>query len=808
MKAFYNIILILAAAAALASCTIDEIDSVGHKKEVKFVVRPTSLISCNVSDISTKVPYETKAASDFESDIYSAYFLVFDKDGNRIDYRILDVEDSNIPSQIVTPNVEGTISACFIANVPEEYAASLEEIDDLYNKPLDFSYITSTDGSEECVAIPDLDGIPMFGWVTGYSIAENLGATTPISLKRLFAKVNVSFQMNLSEDWLDTIRDYLIQWFGTGDPDPWFRLDSYTITNLPTQVKLMHQKNNDGSYVNSNYDWFSDPVTVASESPAVIKNTDGGISFSFYVPEYILNPQKTGNSDQTKKTPEELLGAYDRPLFLTFHGFYNDGMNPAELDYNIYLGEDATNSFSLFGNNIYSNVLNIKNTSHLSVGVDNRVDVRPLSLIEFYGESANCYIISKPGTYIIDAFEGVVKSPSGEPDFTGTPELIANDGNNKIDFDEDNENDGRIIFTVNDGTGTVSHGNAVIGIYNGGIKWSWHIWFTPETQWSGIGSHTYSTDATMMNRNLGSSGATKKDGTYYKWGDKNPYFTSSNGYSGYHGGGYSYGDWSDSEKSVTDPCPPGYKVPSTNVWNATASLGDLAYQSNYFVYQMLSPYVEYPYSGYIDENDKHVDKYSVDINDQTPEDVNIKSEDIPKENAKTYRITDYKGRETYNNHYKPVKYYGFKFRMKSDFTSGCLHASNGYFIYGINDNGLDNILTLFLSDKLTIESLYRSYGTLVEGEHYYSETTTNGVSIFKTVTETRTYTDLEPYWGEGELIKYSDLGISLRADFKNQLRNYFESMDEYKPKVYKITSEPDITNGYPVRCVLETSSVK
>lgn len=186
--------------------------------------------------------------------------------------------------------------------------------------------------------------------------------------------------------------------------------------------------------------------------------------------------------------------------------------------------------------------------------------------------------------------------------------------------------DGRIYFlTVQGGTGA----NAVIGLLDasGKVLWSWHIWRTadPETK-----AQTYSDGRTFMDRNLGSNGARVSGGEsivygygfYYQWGRKDPFIfpnrysetkpctdakymkgfepqqtTFTNGttpeWAAAHPTTFINGSevWTDwlprhnmnlwgnpaatiydtgrkSEKTIYDPCPPGWRVPDENAWTA------------------------------------------------------------------------------------------------------------------------------------------------------------------------------------------------------------------------------------------------
>ena len=170
--------------------------------------------------------------------------------------------------------------------------------------------------------------------------------------------------------------------------------------------------------------------------------------------------------------------------------------------------------------------------------------------------------------------------------------------------------------------------NAVIAAYNGAgeVIWSWHIWIVDENPL--LATDTYSNGKTFMRKNLGAFTNSNGDkdeqkildsyGMYYQWGRKDPfarplYFdaagaydedryndkstyikevfaerTSSNGTLDYitkypmhfitnaacvEEGGDGIGDWlvtannnlwSENTKSLYDPCPYGWKVPSAD----------------------------------------------------------------------------------------------------------------------------------------------------------------------------------------------------------------------------------------------------
>ena len=187
--------------------------------------------------------------------------------------------------------------------------------------------------------------------------------------------------------------------------------------------------------------------------------------------------------------------------------------------------------------------------------------------------------------------------------------------------------DGYLYFSTGD---AFKEGNAVVAIKDasGTILWSWHLWFTDddiEAQ-----KKTYPGGAVFMDRNLGAlKGAfdpndTGEFGLLYQWGRKDPfnnvarrgsgYVSSSNyttayqpavlgqaetgmgvvagaaytlalmvsrpyeaHYEYYDGSSFLNNSWASGmtdnlwapAKTIFDPCPPGWKVPSKSAWDNT-----------------------------------------------------------------------------------------------------------------------------------------------------------------------------------------------------------------------------------------------
>ena len=234
--------------------------------------------------------------------------------------------------------------------------------------------------------------------------------------------------------------------------------------------------------------------------------------------------------------------------------------------------------------------------------------------------TANCYIVSERGVYGFTTVKGNSATSVGSASSASVlwesfgTDVAPNVGDliKSVSYEG-----GYITFQTAD---TFKEGNAVISAKDAGgnILWSWHIWFTDQP----VGQVYYNNAGTMMDRNLGATSATPGDvgalGLLYQWGRKDPFLgstsihfdimaeaestitwpsavksTSSNGTIAYATanpttfikGNDSNNDWyytgssstdntrwttSESNKSIYDPCPAGWRVPddgSNGVWS-------------------------------------------------------------------------------------------------------------------------------------------------------------------------------------------------------------------------------------------------
>ncbi|MBE6250521.1 MAG: hypothetical protein E7111_02580 [Bacteroidales bacterium] len=245
-------------------------------------------------------------------------------------------------------------------------------------------------------------------------------------------------------------------------------------------------------------------------------------------------------------------------------------------------------------------------------------------------ETANSYIVSDAGAYKFASTRGnsavsvgAVASAEVLWESFGTDTAPAvGDLIKSVKY-----SDGYIAFQT---ASAFKEGNAVIAAKDasGNILWSWHIWLTDRPQ----GQEYYNGAGTMMDRNLGATSATPGDvgalGLLYQWGRKDPFLGSSSISSSTTAkstiswpsavetsssvGTVSYVtahptifvtassspyDWhyssrnnslwttSDKTKSISDPCPAGWRVPDggdDGVWSK--ALGSSEYFTDESLY--------------------------------------------------------------------------------------------------------------------------------------------------------------------------------------------------------------------------------
>lgn len=247
--------------------------------------------------------------------------------------------------------------------------------------------------------------------------------------------------------------------------------------------------------------------------------------------------------------------------------------------------------------------------------------------------TANCYVITEPGTYRFTASvrgNGVTTSAGLGPEIQGAvaAKIYYSDGEQVLDGSL-SFSGGYVYFTTV--PENLPSGTLLVSVVdeNGEVLWSWHLWFNPD-----IADVQLSNGQIWMNMYLGAHqvefNSAGYNGFYYQWGRKDPFLQKNTGtetsakalspfvsgasrtdgslensiknphifYGSYHPSGVNSNtaDWSSYEDSVKvydwwnasitgddqldataaktmfDPCPTGYHVPTYAEVNALISL--------------------------------------------------------------------------------------------------------------------------------------------------------------------------------------------------------------------------------------------
>jgi hypothetical protein len=239
--------------------------------------------------------------------------------------------------------------------------------------------------------------------------------------------------------------------------------------------------------------------------------------------------------------------------------------------------------------------------------------------------SANCYILTEPGLFKFKAVEGnsdekIVGGDHAEilwESAGNTEEIMTRDIIKGVSYDPDGN---YMCFQI---PNPIKPGNAVIAVLNAKeeVLWSWHIWI-PKTHIIDVAETNFAATGKVMSRNLGAlvdatiNAPTPAEsfGLLYQWGRKDPFpgfcgdtpvtvagtpttaqegpITVAEGIA--HPTMVSFKEskdwqnsadpsslWLEASKTIYDPCPPGYQLPTRNksclFWSGNNISSDAAF---------------------------------------------------------------------------------------------------------------------------------------------------------------------------------------------------------------------------------------
>ena len=825
---------------AITSCGLEEPYGGLKNNEglIEFVARP---VGFNNQTVETKA-----AANTFESAIYSCYLLVFDSNSGNL----LQRSEASLNQNIKLNVKSGNIKACFLVNVTKTFAENIKGItrpegstDDpnfyLNSAVLDITYADHTvaDNDTETsgiIGIPSVNFggtigtkkcLPMYGEWSG-SVAGK--STIQVPIKRLFAKVtaNLRVQLNLNgwENATQTLTHY--------------ELKNLKLYNVPTKVKLVEDSSNESAWRKTAGQYSSTPLQKSGINIKVYNKIEQSslnqlYTYSFYVPEFYLNPTSNPTQSQEYKPqnyPQESPNiAY--PIYMQLEGdFVKYSVNSSTITYKIFLGGDNIDDFSLARNTHYINELTIQNTNKNISGsadentLDHRVTTTLINNpVAKANEAANCYVISKPGEYHFPAYKGAYKNladaiPCEGGDYIQVIANVAQFESDQVDITNINIFDeaydpitNMISFKVGAVSETfpglrelVPNGNVVISLKDdNGTKgdgetgddttiWSWHLWFVSdfsgsEAEWATIGTQTYPNNDELMDRNLGAASATitllnQNDaiGTYYRYGKKEPFIGGA-----YRGGGVikdANGNavtetWSGDLKSPTDPCPPGYRIPQSSAFNGNATKENAPALGAFRYWNKGTPVITtddiyFPYSGYIDAS--YIQQsLGYGVRDTT-KNYNVK---IPKSQTDLWGTSN----ECVNYASGPLNFTNVTYSKYNINNVGYLSSQDKDLEYGFSEKGID-----IISCTVQIGTWKRS--GIKYNANYTSTETLTGEQL-KSKNETA-YNRLISVINGGSGSNTDLIGGWISDIFTNP-KTTFELKDLKK------------TNGYQIRCIKE-----
>ena len=786
----------------------------GHSDTIEFVARQISYDGYTVQTKATTV-------NNFENQIHNCYFLVFNATGQKVygPISLSDLTAQRISRHELLSKLGGqsTCTACYIANVPSGDVSKISTFEDLDNAVLDINYSTvgvkDSGNKESFFSVPEFDLLgngttvqcmPMFGMGTCDLSSADI---FQVPLKRLFAKVSVNMGVSSTSAEFDILATHLF--------------------NLPKKVKLI-ESSDESKWVKSDESFVIQQIVA----PIVDDNITGGVAgyltnayeFYFYVPEYYLSSTDDGSGNYgNQKFKPNMFDADKLPVFVRVYGKYKDNLitNSQDVTYDLYLGENASTSFTLKRNMYYKNLVKVNGITNSKDGegttLDCRVDVSRLNDVEVFGQTANCYIIGSTGTYKYPAVKGVWKGglnniPDSLKCTKGTNLRILKQDNDGIKlenlvYDSEACEFSFDITAIDTGTGAVSSndGNIILTLeYTEGGKvktdWSWHFWFVNGALWGmdafEVESDQYPSGKYLMDRNLGAritlllqETPGVADGLYYKYGHKEPYMIND-----YQGGGESTSyTWNSEKKSQTDPCPPGYRVPRSSVWDGNATKAHAAIPGvaeSFRFWDNGSPYnilddIYFPYSGYIDAN-KKPQAQGYGQRDTTTN----KSYTIPtnQTNLGTAEASNYS--DSYvatKNGTGPVKFTEVEY-IKYDINNlGIACAQDKEFRYSYLEKGTD-----IVSCKVQIGKWSRS-GNLISGYKW--------TAVYNTAAKTLTGSQLKSQHESA----YNRLISVINGKTGSNLDAFGDAITGFFTQPQMDVTLPDIntSNGYQVRCVKE-----
>ena len=362
MNNIFKYILVFSFLTAAAASCIDDIDDTKvSNSDVTFVARMTDYSYRNVNTKSLDL-------AEFETEVKSLHFLVFDNSGKRI--AIKEGNKESLSVEFTSGEEYSNATVCCVANMRQSYVKdTLLTLSDLQNTYYKVKYAPIEETG--CVGIPVYEdgsyAIPMIGVIEDLDFSAVGAKPYPITLRRLFSKVVVNFGLNLGNDV-------------NSSDKPFFRFSEYTVSGLPEYVRLAEVEEETA------YKSFMKPQTIVMGGEKLYDKEDP-YTFVLYIPESSIEPNITPEieaqswyAEKDQRYKPVLAEGLNAPC-VSLSGSYlpvgDNNQASYDLKYDVYLGENNFDSFSLRRNVLYNNDVTIRGFAGIGwdAEVDHRVDV-------------------------------------------------------------------------------------------------------------------------------------------------------------------------------------------------------------------------------------------------------------------------------------------------------------------------------------------------------------------------------------------------------------------------------------------------
>lgn len=506
----------------------------------------------------------------------------------------------------------------------------------------------SADGKSFTVTVPDFtNGADQAKWASSsanYS-ASNIIALYPASAATMVDSGSTNWY---NKNFFGETNHPLMSAFNDG-----YNSNSFTFYNLCGILSFIVTDDYDSYVLSGNND---ETVSYTKYTSRLYKKTDDTINT-----DWVYTEAGKDYSTAVKTISGTVNNGTETRIFIPGGVTFSGGFTIHFIKSGDIVKELSTTKAVSIPRNSYRPMGNV--TTYLKDYVaptkhDNTIEVNVATATDLGSSAtANCYIVSSAGDYKFKAVKGNSSTVVGTvasvailwETWNNAETVTANSVIAAADYDLQSGGDPYVVFKT---PATLHAGNAVLAAKDAGgnILWSWHIW-VPATAITSVTDGSVFSATNVMDRNLGALVAAvantdadvdiKSLGLMYQWGRKDPFVNRSvlagSTKAKIEGAAESVAEgtisleesianprqlghtddanwlsisdntlWSNSTKTIYDPCPVGYRVPARNtdihVWSGSNKVTDAdgwAYNAEHYWFTLGS--LVFPDASYRDD---------------------------------------------------------------------------------------------------------------------------------------------------------------------------------------------------------------